>query len=66
MKELFLTWAQSRFSFGGRNYSMPSRFLTDLGYNPYDEKEDDFGDDSDFDEIIDDPFPEEEVWESSW
>ncbi|MBQ6396286.1 UvrD-helicase domain-containing protein, partial [Candidatus Saccharibacteria bacterium] len=31
MKNLFLTWAQSRFSFGGRNYTMPSRFLTERG-----------------------------------
>ncbi len=62
MKELFLTWAQSRFSFGGRNYTMPSRFLTELGYNPY-ENSDGFDDEYDLDE---DPFPEDEVWESSW
>ena len=35
MQDLFLTWAQSRFSFGGRNYTMPSRFLTELGFDPY-------------------------------
>ena len=35
MKRLFLTYAASRYSFGSRNYSMPSRFLTELGYNPY-------------------------------
>ncbi len=35
MEELFLTFAGSRYSFGGRNYSMPSRFLLELGYNPY-------------------------------
>ncbi len=35
MKELFLTYAQSRFVYGGRNYNFPSRFLNDLGFNPY-------------------------------
>ncbi len=35
MKRLFLTYAGSRNMYGGRNYSMPSRFLTELGYNPY-------------------------------
>ena len=35
MQDLFLTFAGSRFSFGGRTYQMPSQFLTDLGYNPY-------------------------------
>ena len=35
MRRLFLTYAASRFSFGGRNYNMPSRFLTELGYDPY-------------------------------
>ena len=35
MQRLFLTYAVSRFSFGSRNYNMPSRFLTELGYNPY-------------------------------
>lgn len=35
MKDLFLTFANSRYSFGGRNYNMPSRFLLELGYNPY-------------------------------
>ena len=35
MRKLFLTFASSRFSFGSRNYNMPSRFLTELGYNPY-------------------------------
>lgn len=37
MKDLFLTFAGSRYSFGGRNYNMPSRFLLELGYNPYGE-----------------------------
>lgn len=32
---LVMTFARSRFSFGQRNYSMPSRFLMELGYNPY-------------------------------
>ena len=35
MQRLFLTYAQSRFTYGSRSYSMPSRFLTELGYNPY-------------------------------
>ena len=35
MRRLFLTYAASRYSFGSRNYNMPSRFLTELGYNPY-------------------------------
>ena len=35
MQQLFLTYAQSRFVFGGRNYNFPSRFLQDLGFNPY-------------------------------
>ena len=35
MQRLFLTYAGSRFSFGGRSYNMPSRFLTELGYDPY-------------------------------
>lgn len=35
MKDLFLTFAGSRFSFGGRTYNSPSRFLLEIGYNPY-------------------------------
>ena len=35
MKRLFLTYAGSRYTFGSRNYSMPSRFLMEIGYNPY-------------------------------
>ena len=34
-KRLFLTYALSRYSYGSRSYSMPSRFLTELGYDPY-------------------------------
>ena len=30
-EELFLTYAQSRAQFGQRSYSMPSRFLEDMG-----------------------------------
>ena len=62
MDDLFLTWAQSRFSFGGRNYTMPSRFLTELGFDPY-------GGSGEYDELADsdddfDPFPEDDlpVW----
>ena len=69
MEDLFLTWARSRYSYGGRNYGMPSRFLMELGYNPYgsndyaDEPERDEWnwDDSGFDF---DPFPDDgPVWE---
>ena len=35
MRKLFLTYAGSRYSFGSRSYNMPSRFLIELGYNPY-------------------------------
>ena len=34
-ERLFLTYAQSRYSYGSRSYSIPSRFLTELGYDPY-------------------------------
>lgn len=35
MQELFLTFAASRYAFGGRSYNEPSQFLLELGYNPY-------------------------------
>lgn len=35
MQGLFLTFAASRYAFGGRTYNSPSQFLLDLGYNPY-------------------------------
>ena len=70
MRKLFLTYAASRYSYGSRNYNMPSRFLTELGYNPYgsagykdedgdgftDFKEDDF---DGFGESDFDPFPDD-------
>ena len=59
MEELFLTYAQSRFSFGGRNYTSPSRFLMELGYEPYGEEE--FEESDDFD-----PFPSDEIWEAGY
>lgn len=34
-KLLILTYAGSRFSNGQRGYNMPSRFLMELGYDPY-------------------------------
>ena len=34
-EELILSYAKSRFSFGSRNYTSPSRFLLELGFNPY-------------------------------
>lgn len=65
MKRLFMTYAASRFSFGSRAYNMPSRFLLELGYNPYGSSQtgkdldgDGFNDFSD-DEFFDDPFPDD-------
>lgn len=58
MQELCLTYAHSRYSFGGRNYALPSRFLTELGYNPYGFKQDPsssfnpFQSSNDFDDIL--------------
>lgn len=60
MQELFLSYANSRFMFGGRNYNFPSRFLQDLGYNPYGIGGMSLEDDGDFDEDFDDdPFPDD-------
>ena len=65
MQELFLSYANSRFMFGGRSYNFPSRFLQDLGYNPYGGKSalTDFGDDFEADDFgedyDDDPFPDD-------
>jgi DNA helicase-2/ATP-dependent DNA helicase PcrA len=65
MQELFLTYANSRFMFGGRNYNFPSRFLRDLGYNPYGGSSaltdfgDDFGADDFGEDYDDDPFPDD-------
>ncbi|MBR3256266.1 UvrD-helicase domain-containing protein [Candidatus Saccharibacteria bacterium] len=67
MQKLFLTYAASRYAFGSRSYNMPSRFLLELGYNPYGSSgyqdndgngfvDDDFNDD-DFGDF--DPFPED-------
>lgn len=67
-EDLFLTYAKSRFSFSGDSYGMPSRFLLELGYNPYgsnDETTEDTTDDSDndddfdFDKFFSDPFPDD-------
>ncbi len=59
-EKLILTYAKSRFTFGTRGYSEPSRFLLELGYNPYGTISDD-----DFEEgWDDDPFPEDvPVWD---
>ena len=70
MRRLFMTYAASRYSFGNRSYNMPSRFLVELGYNPYgsagykDEDGDGFTDfdENDFDgfgEADFDPFPDD-------
>lgn len=34
-EKLFLTYAKSRYTFGSRNITSPSRFLLELGYNPF-------------------------------
>ena len=34
-EKLYLSFASSRYSMGQKSYNMPSRFLTELGYNPY-------------------------------
>jgi DNA helicase-2/ATP-dependent DNA helicase PcrA len=62
MQELFLSYANSRFMFGGRNYNFPSRFLQDLGYNPYGIGGMKLEDDDDFDGLDsfdNDPFPDD-------
>lgn len=56
---LFLTYAQSRFSFGSRTYAEPSRFLLELGYNPYGSAGYDVSDDDFPDGWDEDPFPED-------
>jgi len=47
-QKLILTYAKSRFSFGSRNYGAPSRFLLELGLNPYGSS--DFSDETVYDE----------------
>lgn len=67
MRELFLTYAGSRYNFGSRTFNAPSRFLLELGYNPYgssnfsDSTFDPFDDSAldDFSESDFDPFPED-------
>ncbi|MBR6166412.1 UvrD-helicase domain-containing protein [Candidatus Saccharibacteria bacterium] len=60
MQELFLSFANSRFMFGGRTYNFPSRFLNDLGFNPYGSHDLDGDGFNDFDEEDnEDPFPED-------
>ena len=69
MQRLFLTYALSRLSYGNRNYNTPSRFLMELGYNPYDVsgfevgsvgyKDRDNDGFTDFDSEDFDPFPDD-------
>ncbi len=71
---LILTYARSRFTFGSRNYSIPSRFLLELGYNPYgsndfsnidepDKEFDPFAPDFDTESFDQDPFPDDgPIW----
>ena len=56
-EELFLTFAKSRFTFGSRNLSSPSRFLIELGFNPYGS--------NDFDEDEDKPAKAFDPWNDS-
>ena len=76
MNRLFLTFAKERHSYGSMGFSMPSRFLKELGYKDTDGDGflnrgvgslgygvDDF-DESDFDGTDFDPFPDDvPVWE---
>ena len=65
-EKLYLSFASSRYSMGQKSYNMPSRFLTELGYNPYgsagyyekskEKPFDPWADDIVYDEV--DPFPE--------
>lgn len=62
MQRLFLTYAASRFAFGGRSYNMPSRFLMELGYNPYGSagyKDDDGDGFTDMNSLEHDPFEDD-------
>ena len=71
---LILTYARSRFTFGSRNYSMPSRFLLEIGYNPYgsndfsnidepDKEFDPFAPDFDTEGFDQNPFPDDgPIW----
>ena len=61
-EELFLTYAKSRFTFGSRNLTSPSRFLIELGFNPYGSNDyekpfDPWNDNTEF--FDDDPFPDD-------
>lgn len=62
MKKLFMTYAMSRFTFGNRTYNMPSRFLLELGYDPYGSHENNDAYDEDGDGFKDyyDDFPEDD------
>lgn len=60
MQVLFLTFAASRYAFGGRTYNSPSQFLLELGYNPYGSGG--FGESGEFDTDLSeefDPFPDD-------
>ena len=68
MLQLFLTCARQRNNYGSYNYSMPSRFLKELGYDPgisgFRAGSLGFDDESDSLEGDFDPFPEDlPVWE---
>lgn len=69
-EELHLSYAKSRFTFGSRGYTSPSRFLLELGFNPYGSndysgpsgafKKTEFGPWKDDMELFDDdPFPDD-------
>ena len=61
-KKLFMTYAASRFHFGNRTVNMPSRFLSEIGYEPFGSKDvhEDSPSFSDFEDFsFGDPFPDE-------
>lgn len=51
MQELYLSYAGSRYAFGGRSYNFPSRFLGELGYSPYGSRDQDGDGFNDFDDV---------------
>ncbi len=61
MRKLFLTYAGSRLTYGNRNYNVPSRFLTELGYNPYGSAGEDWNGEDEWGEGDFDVFPEDDL-----
>ncbi|MBQ3413719.1 UvrD-helicase domain-containing protein [Candidatus Saccharibacteria bacterium] len=75
MDRLYLLYAKSRYSYGTRSYTMPSRFLSELGYQSQEDepvgslemrdvdgdgfKDENVFNDDDFGDLNSDPFPED-------